>query len=150
MNIIVRVPRNSHSPKRAGSKKTSGPSRPPSPSPPGPPPPGPPRSRAGRGDFRRTSVLMPARSLRGLQLLLGRRQRLGLHHVVLREVRVGVLVRPAVHLRDRARPVSMRRGRGRRPLEAVGVPRVLARLPAGERAPEEVYEEEDLRDAEDK
>src|SRR5438552_9252580 len=132
MNIIVRVPRNSHSPKRAGSKKTSGPSRPWSPSPPGPPPPGPPRSRAGRADLRRTSVLMPARSLRGHHLLLGRGQRLGLHHVVLGEVRVGVLVGPAVDLGARARPVAVRGWRGGRPLEPVGIPRVGAgHLPRG-------------------
>ena len=52
-------------------------------------------------------------------------------------------------LGDRARPVAVRGRRGGRPLEPVGLPRVVAGLLPRERAPEEVDEEQDLRGAED-
>src|SRR5688500_13134545 len=145
MNIIDIVPSISQIPKRAMSRgERSGrsppaPSRYPWPGPAGPPAP-------GRGSRRsRISLGLIAISVAALA---GQR-RLVLHHVILRGVGVPVLVRPPVDGRDLARPVPVRgSGRGR-PLEAVGVPRVLGRPLARERAPEEVHEEQQLRGAED-
>src|SRR5262245_56563298 len=74
--------------------------------------------------------------------------RLRLRKEVLLRLRRAVLVRAAVHGRQRRTPVQVRRRRGRRPLERVRVPGVHGRLPAAEEAPEEVDHERDLRDPE--
>src|SRR5574339_595100 len=136
MNSIVMVPRNSHSPRRAGSARIP------------PSPPEPPLPWAGASGGR----LPPwwtgdCSSARAVMPLMARRHPGGLvlHHVVARRVGVTVLVRPAMDLGDGAHPVAVRRGRLGRPLQAVGVPRVLAGLLALERAPEEVHEEDELR-----
>src|SRR5688572_14801709 len=111
MNIIDSVARSSQRPKRLMTRR-DGPESP-SPSPragraaPGRPPPTP-------GTLSRTSVGLIGSSVAGA--LAGER-RLVLHDVVLRARRVRILVRPAVHDGDLARPVAVRwRGR-RRPLQ---------------------------------
>src|SRR5712691_7151676 len=118
MNSMVTVPRKAHKPKRAGSPRI-----PAVPWPDGPPPPGrssPPPGTPGPewlGLFSRTSVDT-------VGVPFSDRGRIGLHHVVGLHPGDGVVVGGAVDLGDRARPVAMARGRGRRPLEPVRVPGV--------------------------
>ena len=109
------------------------------------------RHASAAGACRATGGPAPARSCRRAAQCpaVDAPARLVLHHVVRRGVGVAVLVRPAVDLRDLAGPVAVRRRRGRRPLQAVRLPRVLAGLLALERAPEEVHEEDELRGAQD-
>src|SRR5262249_28938467 len=147
---MLTVPRNAKRPKRAGSA-----ARPPGPSSE--------RSPAGGGGRpwppvrgRSASEGVSSRATRGRASLMAAsvrahhyRRRLVLHDVVARRGGVAVLVRPAVYLRDLARPVPMGRRRGGGPFEAVRVPWVLAGPRSLERAPEEVDEEHDLGDAQD-
>src|SRR2546425_3376588 len=104
MNSMVTVPWKAHKPNRAGSPRIPG-----VPWPEGPPPPGrsspPPGTRGpeGRGFFSRTSVVMVGGPLSD-------RGRIGLHHVVGRHPGDGVVVRGAVDLGDRPRPVAVAGG----------------------------------------
>src|SRR6266487_2858234 len=138
MNSMVTVPRKAHKPKRAGSPRIPG-----APWPDGPPPLGrsspPPGARGPewRGFFSRSSVVMV-----GGPFADG--GRIGLHHVVGLHAGDRVVVRGAVDLGDRARPVAVAGGRGRRPLEPVRVPGVVRGSRALECAPEQVDQEEEL------
>src|SRR5262245_36272266 len=110
------VPRKSHRPKLAASapKGGEGPRRPSSPRS-GARGGAPPSSIPAGTSWRVPSSVMGL--VRGLHA-----GRVRLHHVVARGLGVGVLVGPAVHGRDLARPVAVGRWRGGGPLQPVGVP----------------------------
>src|SRR5437773_7386071 len=103
MNSMVTVPRNAHRPKRAGSKARPPP--PPSPSSRTTGPAGAP-GRAATGGPRGARASKRSVAIVSVSRFHGQGG-LVLHHVVGGCARVGVLVWPAMHFRDRPRPVAV-------------------------------------------